>query len=125
MATVATQRASTLLRPSIKPIIEQATVKMPVQGVVKFDPDKHLAYTPPTKVTMMTDIGYAADTGISPVAVSQPFQLFSPGAIHEMRAEIFNPEVMDSCSYSSNIAARQIRGYATKSVQILFDEISH
>lgn len=110
---VATQRVSALPRPSFKPIIEH-TLKKPVQDAVKFDPKKHLAYTPPTQVTMMKDIGYAEDTGISPMAVSQPFQLFSPEAIQQMRAEIFKPEVMENCSFSSNIAARQLRGYASK-----------
>ncbi|KAF2797653.1 hypothetical protein K505DRAFT_347074 [Melanomma pulvis-pyrius CBS 109.77] len=121
---VATQRVSALPRPSFKPIIEH-TLKKPVQDAVKFDPKKHLAYTPPTQVTMMKDIGYAEDTGISPMAVSQPFQLFSPEAIQQMRAEIFKPEVMENCSFSSNIAARQLRGYASKYAPFTYDAWHH
>jgi hypothetical protein len=41
-----------------------------------------------------------------------PFQLFSSEAIEQMRHEIFQPEVMVNCSFSSNIAACQLRGYA-------------
>ena len=114
MAAVATQRVSALPRPNIKPIIEHDAFQKPVQHAINFDPKKHLAYTPPPQIIMMKDIGYAEDAGVSPVAVSQPFQLFSPEAIQQMRAEIFKPEVMENCSYSSNLAAKQLRGYASK-----------
>jgi hypothetical protein len=114
MATVATQRASALTRPNFRPVIEQGPLKKSAPDIIKFDPKKHLVYNAPTKVTMMKDIGYAEDTGISPVAVSEPFQIFSQEAIKQMRAEIFQPEVMENCSYSSTIAARQLRGYASK-----------
>jgi hypothetical protein len=114
MATVATERASALPRPNFKPIIKQAPLKKSALDVIKFDPKKHLVYNAPTNVTMMKDIGYAEDTGISPIAVSEPFQIFSQEAIQQMRAEIFQPEVMENCSFSSTIAARQLRGYASK-----------
>ncbi|KAF2710573.1 hypothetical protein K504DRAFT_265874 [Pleomassaria siparia CBS 279.74] len=125
MATVATQRVSALPRPNFRPIIEQASLKKSTPGAIKFDPKKHLAFTPPTKVTTMEEIGYAEDTGISPVAVSQPFQLFSPEAIQQMRAEIFQAEVMENCSYSSNLAARQLRGYASKYAPFTYDAWNH
>ena len=38
--------------------------------------------------------------------------LFSPEAIQIMRSEIFKPEIMGSHTFSSNIAAAQLRGYA-------------
>ncbi|ORX96060.1 hypothetical protein BCR34DRAFT_498011 [Clohesyomyces aquaticus] len=92
---------------------------------VKFEPKKHLAYTPPSKIVMMKDIGYSEDAGVSPVAVSQPFQLFSPEGIQQMRAEIFKPEVAENCSYSSNIAACQLRGYASKYAPFTHDAWHH
>lgn len=115
MAAVATQHmSSTLSHPSFKPIIENVARQNQASNEVKFDPKKHLAYAPKPKTIMMRDIGFAEDVGISPVAVSQPFQLFSPEAIQQMRSEIFKKEVMENCSYSSNIAACQLRGYAPK-----------
>lgn len=115
MAAVATQHVAAHPRPNFTPIIEHATAfQKPVQKALKFDSKKHLAYTPPSEILMMKDIGYMEDTGISPVAVSQPFQLFSPDAIQEMRREIFKKEVIENCSYRSNIAACQLRGYAAK-----------
>lgn len=125
MAAVATQRVAALPRPTFKPIIEHAATQKQAQVSVEFDPNKHLAYTPPSQIIMMKDIGYAEDTGISPVAVSLPFQLFSPDAIQQMRSEIFKPEVMENCSFSSNIAACQLRGYASKYAPFNYDAWHH
>jgi hypothetical protein len=82
----------------------------------KFDPTKHITFTPPDKVLLMEDLGYSEDTGISPVAVSNPFQLFSEDAVEQMRAEILSPEVMKECGFQSNIAASQLRGYSPRLV---------
>jgi hypothetical protein len=118
MAAVAIQRVAAVPRqnPTFKPIIEQASagVQNQAPAEVDFDPKKHLAYTPPSQIIQMSDIGYPEDVGVSPVAVSQPFQLFSKEAIQQMRAEIFKPEVLENCGFSSNIAACQLRGYAPK-----------
>jgi hypothetical protein len=80
----------------------------------KFDPMRHLAFTPPDNVLSMKDLGYPEDTGISPIAVSDPFQLFSKEAIEQMRSEILRPEAMKECGFQSNIAACQMRGYCPK-----------
>lgn len=114
MAAVATQHVATLPRPSFKPIIEHASAQKSTQNVVKFDSKTHLAHKEPSEVLMMKDLGFPEDVGVSPVAVSQPFHLFSNEAIQQMRKEIFQKEVMENCSYSSNLAACQLRGYAEK-----------
>jgi hypothetical protein len=114
MATTAIQRAPGLPQPRFNPIIERVTSLPHNKDAVPFEPKKHLAFTPPSRVIQMKDIGYADDLGVSPVAVSEPFQLFSPEAIQHMRREIMSPEVMENCKYSSNIAACQLRGYAPK-----------
>lgn len=79
-----------------------------------FNPSKHLAFEEPKKVHTMEDIGYQASNGISPIAVSEPFPLFSEEAVDMMRAEILDPEVLEKYSYTSDIAPKQIRGYAPK-----------
>jgi hypothetical protein len=112
MATVATRVASpTTSAPNVKPILAAN-----LQNVVKsdFTPGKHLLVKHPVETIKMVDLGYSPDVGISPVAVSQPFQLFSEEAIEQMRAEILKPEVMENCQYKSNIAACQLRGYSPK-----------
>ena len=63
---------------------------------------------------MMKDLNLPEQKGISPMAVSQPFQLFSQTAIDRMREEVLSPEVMNNCQFSSSLAACQLRGYANK-----------
>ena len=79
-----------------------------------FDPIRHLAYEDPTYVHTMEDIGFPASKGVSPVAVSEPFRLFSEEAVDIMRSEILDKEVQDKYSYTSDIAPKQLRGYAPK-----------
>lgn len=77
-----------------------------------FVPSKHLAYEEPKYIHTMEDIGYSASNGVSPVAVSEPFRLFSEEAVDIMRNEILNKEVQEKFSYTSDIAPKQLRGYA-------------
>lgn len=74
-----------------------------------FDAEKHLNFQPPKSVTTMKEIGLSGH-GISPVAVSEPFPLFSPEAISQIRAEIFSEPVLRDCQYSSSFAKNMIRG---------------
>jgi hypothetical protein len=79
-----------------------------------FDPSKHLEYSEPEYIHTMEDLGFPPSRGVSPVAVSEPFPLFSREAIDIMRSEILSKEVQEKYSYSSDIAAKQLRGYAPK-----------
>jgi hypothetical protein len=79
-----------------------------------FNPSKHLAYEEPKYIHTMEDIGLPLDNGVSPVAVSEPFRLFSEEAVDIMRSEILDPEVQEKYTYTSDIAPKQIRGYAPK-----------
>jgi len=90
-----------------------------------FDPKKHLNFTPPTKVFTMKDIGLPEDTGVSPLAVSEPFPLFTPEAIMRMREEVLSHDVLTKCQYSSNIAQSQLRGYADKYAPFIYSAWHH
>ena len=79
-----------------------------------FDPKKHLDFTPPVKSLTMSDLKLPEGTGVSPFAVSDPFQLFTQEAVQRMRFEIFSKEVLKNCKYSSNLAQCQLRGFAAK-----------
>lgn len=85
-----------------------------------FVPSKHLAYTPPSKVHSMADLGYSKDRGVSPVGVSEPFPLFSVGAIQRMREEVLSEDVLARYQYSSELAHCQLRGYAQELVSTPF-----
>ncbi len=113
MATIDVLPPATLPKRLFKPIIESRAVKQRLENV-EFDPAQHLAFEPPERVLMMTDIGYNEDIGISPVAVSEPFRLFTTEAIQKFRDECLSDEVFATCAVKSNIAACQLRGYAPK-----------
>ncbi len=120
MATAATLWASSFSPPDFEPIIRDAARKLDA-SCVTFESKRHLYFVPPPQVIRMEDIGYTEDTGVSPVAVSQPFQLFSLDAVQHMRSEIFQAEVINNYKFSSNIAAFQLRGYSPKYALILKD----
>lgn len=80
----------------------------------EFSHSKHLAFTTPPKTHTMKEIGL--DGGVSPIAVSQPFQLFTTEAVMRMREEVLSEKVMEHCQYSSNLAQCQLRGFANKYV---------
>ena len=74
-----------------------------------FDPKRHMNYQPPSKIYTMKDIGLEGQ-GISPHAVTAPFQLFTEEAIQQMRAEIFSKPVLDECQFTSPFVKNTIRG---------------
>ena len=79
-----------------------------------FDAAADLEYAGTPKVHSMEDLGFSKETGVSSVAVSQPFKLFSNQAIQRFRNEIFSSQVRNNFEFSSNIAPCQLRGYAAK-----------
>ncbi|KAE8381646.1 hypothetical protein BDV26DRAFT_289283 [Aspergillus bertholletiae] len=80
-----------------------------VEEKQSFDPKRHLNYRPPSKIYTMKEIGLEGQ-GISPNAVTAPFQLFTEEAIKQMRAEIFSKPVLDECQYTSAFVKNTIRG---------------
>lgn len=80
---------------------------------VMFDKNKHLNFKLPPKVHTMKEIGLG-DVGISPIAVSEPFSLFTEEAVAQMRQEVLSEEVWANCQYSSNLAQCQLRGVCPK-----------
>ena len=100
------------MTPHWKPIIDSIPSDQVATG--DFDPEQHLQYEPPAKVHTMKDLSLPENTGISPVAVSEPFRLFTTEAIHRIRAEVLSKDVWENCQYSSNLAQCQLRGFAAR-----------
>ena len=96
----------------VSQVMESSSKANPV-----FDPKTHLDFTPPSKIYTMSDIKLEGK-GVSPVAVSEPFQLFSQEAVHHMRSEVLSKKVWSTSQYSSNLSGgkSQLRGYASKRV---------
>ena len=98
--------------PMVEPFIRQSQVV--ALSTDNFDPKKYIDFIPPSHIYKMSDLDLPEDTGVSPVAVSEPFQLFSHEAVLRMRAEVLSDEVWNNCQYSSNLARCQLRGFAAK-----------
>lgn len=96
-----------------EPIVEKGCGKAQTQDSA-FHPDQHLAFQPPEGTISMKDIGYDEGVGVSPMAVSQPFQLFSPKAVQNFRNEILSPRVFEKYAVQSNIAASHLRGFGAE-----------
>ena len=112
---MATATVTSLLKgstPGFRPVINEKLQK--ASGTEEFDPKKHIDFKFPSEVHSMADLKLPVEFGVSPIAVSEPFPLFSEDAVQCMRGEIFRPEVWENCQYSSNLAQCQLRGFAAK-----------
>lgn len=74
----------TVTRPSV-PLPKSLIEKNVLKERIPFDPALHLSYETAPRVMTMKKIGYEG-YGISPVAVSEPFPLFTEDSINQMRA---------------------------------------
>lgn len=101
----ATWRATRPKEPIPQFLVDEAKV----QTKGSFNAERHLNYEPPSKIFTMKEIGLEGQ-GISPVAVTAPFQLFTEEAIRQMRAEIFSQDVLDNCLYMSEFVKCTVRG---------------
>jgi hypothetical protein len=79
----------------------------------RFDPSTHLNFTDPEKIYSMKEIGREG-AGISPVALTTPFSLFTQEAIEQIRAELFTPEILENYHVKSDFASNMLRGYGAK-----------
>ncbi|KAH7142075.1 hypothetical protein EDB81DRAFT_691542 [Dactylonectria macrodidyma] len=78
---------------------------------LEFDAKTHINFVPPNKTYTMTEIGLEGE-GISDVAISEPFSLFTQEAAQQIRREIFSEPVLEKCQYASSFAKNMIRGYS-------------
>jgi len=72
----------------------------------------------------MVELGHEK-AGVSPIGVSEPFELFTPQAVRTMRNEVLSDEVWDNCRFSSSLAACQLRGMAPKYAKFVYDAWTH
>lgn len=82
---------------------------------VLFDSQQHLDFREPDITHTLGDFGID-DVGISPIAVTAPFSLFTAEAVRQMRAEIFSESVLNDFYCETSPNSGQIRGYCPKCV---------
>ncbi|KAJ0382268.1 hypothetical protein COL922a_012915 [Colletotrichum nupharicola] len=94
MAEVVSAAPSPLAKLTFKPIIkDELRPTSSERPTATFNPDQHPAFVEEPKKLTLKDVSLPEDIGISPVACSEPFPLFTEEAIQTMRQEIFTTEV--------------------------------
>ncbi|KAM0430506.1 hypothetical protein ACHAPT_005853 [Fusarium lateritium] len=78
-----------------------------------FDASKHVCFEAPKRTYTMKEWGYE-NQGVSPIAGSDPFPLFTEAAVKQVRRELFSEEVLNNCQFASTFTKNQIRGYSQK-----------
>ena len=78
---------------------------------VEFDAEKHTCFQPPSRRYTMEEWGYGGQ-GISPIASSDPFPLFTPEAVQQVRRELLSESVLSNCQFGSTFTKNMIRGYS-------------
>lgn len=109
------RRKSSSVGWTATPVITEPMVLQQHKFAVKgpFNPNQHLQFTPPSKIHTMKEIGLE-NSGVSPIAVSEPFPLFNEEAVMRFREEVLSKDVIDNCQWSSNLSQCQLRGFASK-----------
>ena len=85
-----------------------------------FNPQKHLAYSPPPSMWTMEDLAHKP-TELSSMAHTEPFPLLSHEGILAHRREIFSKDVLDNCMHHTRPGSVQIRGMAPRYAQFIHD----
>lgn len=88
------------------------TCLTPVPERPKFDPARHLRYSPPSERHSFTEFGLEAKPPPSDTCITEPFNLFTAEAVRLMRRELFQPAVFDNYMHSWARAPCVVRGIA-------------
>jgi hypothetical protein len=79
---------------------------------VHFDPTRHMAFEAPQDVITLRELLLSEDNACSPVAITQPFPLFSLEGVIEMRKDIFRKEVVQKHGQKIKPGIYKMRGYS-------------
>ncbi|KAF7595572.1 hypothetical protein BBP40_005607 [Aspergillus hancockii] len=110
---------NTAMRPT-NPLPQWLIDGAKIEHKEPFDPEIHMQYEPPSRIYTMREIGLEGQ-GISPNAVSEPFPLFTEEAVKQMRAEIFDEEVLENCQYASTFNRNMVRGMGAAMAPFTYD----
>ncbi|KAJ4261515.1 hypothetical protein NW762_006940 [Fusarium torreyae] len=78
-----------------------------------FDAKKHVGFEFPKRTYTMKEWGYE-NQGVSHIAGSDPFPLFTEAAVKQVRRELLSEDILNTCQYASTFTKNQIRGYTQK-----------
>jgi hypothetical protein len=89
-------------------------VEMTLKAVqpAMFDPEKHLCFKAPENFVTLQELGLSEEKAISPVAITEPFPLFTIEGVKEMRADLFRKEIVGKYGAPTFQGCYKMRGYS-------------
>jgi hypothetical protein len=78
----------------------------------KFDPSKHLCFSPPSEFITLQELLLSEENAISPIAVTAPFPLFTLEGVTAIRADIFRKEIVEKHGDRTKPGCYKMRGYS-------------
>lgn len=78
----------------------------------RFDPARHLRFEPPKSIVTLKELLLSEKDAISPVAITEPFPLFTLEGVKQMRADLFRPEVVKAHGARHKTGCYKMRGYS-------------
>ncbi|KAI1610284.1 hypothetical protein EDD36DRAFT_443742 [Exophiala viscosa] len=82
----------------------------PVQTT--FNPSHHLCFEPPKSIVTLKELLLSEEEAISPVAITEPFPLFTLEGVKQMRADLFRKEVVEKHGNRTLKHCYKMRGYS-------------
>jgi len=84
----------------------------PTISEVRFDPEKHLCFEPPQSFISLKELLLSEENAISPVAITDPFPLFTVEGVKQMRSDLFRREVVEKYGDRTQPGCYKMRGYS-------------
>lgn len=106
-----------MIHPDALPVLDPQPPTLLQTGVdarapATFDPAKHMAFRPPESVVTLKELLLSEQNACSPVAITEPFPLFSLQGVVEMRKDIFRESVVRRHSQKIKDGVYKMRGYS-------------
>jgi len=78
----------------------------------QFNPSQHLCFDPPKSIVTLKELLLSDKDAISPVAITEPFPLFTLEGVKQMRADLFRKEVVEKHGNRTKPHCYKMRGYS-------------
>ncbi|KAL2430493.1 hypothetical protein ABEF95_009051 [Exophiala dermatitidis] len=112
------------------PVQEQGPPRLSLKGEaaqprIHFDPKKHLRFQLPEKTYTLEDLKYNVKQSVGKVAATDPFPLFTPEAVVEMRRELLAERTIKNCMTYTRPGSVQVRGACPQYAPFVYEAWTH
>ncbi|KAI1614568.1 hypothetical protein EDD36DRAFT_418399 [Exophiala viscosa] len=106
MATATTAHASSFGNKAFEKVEPNLS-----KSVSLFDPSQHLCFEKPKENVMLKDLGLSEEGAIAPLAITDPFPLFSLDCVRRMREEMFQEKIINGYHQRMEPGCYTLRGF--------------